>query len=600
MQSAQSTNIGRSFRLFPQLAVLSLFMIALPPALLTQQVNDLFRASKGSSVCTADDFGKVHHPVSTASVQAQHLFEQGLALDYGFNHSEAEECFREAAQLDPKMAMAYWGMALALGTNYNMPVNDQREKLAYEDTRKALALSANGPQNERDYIEALAKRYTDRPHPDYESLEVAYHEAMRQLYKRYPEDLDAATLFAESGMDLHPWQLYDRDGHPAAGTEEIISVLESVLKRDPNHLGANHFYIHAVEASVHPEIGLPEAHRLAGLAPASGHLVHMPAHIYIRTGDHESSKKTNEAAARADEAYFAAVPPHGVYPLMYYAHNIHFIAVENAFIGDYAASLKAAQRVQGEAAPHIQEPGMLAGMIDFYYSLPLQIMVRFHRWNEILAVRQAEALQPVTAVTWRYARALAFANTSNLDQARAELAALHDATSAMTQITFNSSGPHNSEVIPQMMLEIVESKLAKANHQMDAAIEHLQSAVSLEDTLDYDEPPDWLAPTRESLGAALLLANKAGQAEAVFRDDLKRNPRNPRSLFGLAATLRVERKMAEAAAVEKQFRQVWTKADTKLTVSGESLMKDPKIDGIRLEQAIDNGTVSELIAEETK
>jgi tetratricopeptide (TPR) repeat protein len=548
-------------------------LLALPIALAISspavaQQHDHAAASVASTVCTAPGFGKIHHPVKAANPQAQRLFEQAMALDYGFNHGQAEQCFRQAAQLDPKMAMAYWGIALVLGTNYNLPVDDEREKLAYENVQKALALSANGPRNERDYIEALAKRYTDQPHPDYERLEAAYHEAMREVYKRYPDDLDAATLFAESGMNLHPWQLYDREGRPAPGTEEIVAVLESVLKRDPSHLGANHFYIHAVEASTHPETALPSAQRLAGLAPASGHLVHMPAHIYIRTGDHERGEKTNVAAVRVDDAYFAVAHPQGVYPLMYYTHNIHFIAAENAFMGNYAASLQAAKRAQEQAAPHVKEPGMLVGMIDFYYSVPLQIMVRFHRWDEIMAVPQPNASQPVTAVEWHYARALAFASTSKPEQARTELAALRAAAPAMATIIFNSSGlPLNSEVIPQMMSEVVEARLASAQHQTDAAIEHLQKAVSLEDTLDYDEPPDWLAPTRESLGAALLIAGKAAQAEAVFREDLKRNARNPRSLFGLAETLRVEGKSAEAAAVQQQFLRAWRKADTKLTLS---------------------------------
>jgi tetratricopeptide (TPR) repeat protein len=516
-----------------------------------------------SPACTAKGFGTIHHAVKTASPQAQRLFEQGMALDYGFNHSQAEQCFRQAAQLDPQMAMAYWGIALVLGTNYNLPVDDEREKLAYENVQKALALSANGPRNERDYIEALATRYTNQPNPDYERLEAAYHDAMREVYKKYPDDLDAATLFAESGMNLHPWKLYDRDGKAAPGTQEIVAVLESVLKRDPNRLGANHFYIHAVEASTHPESALPSAQRLAGLAPASGHLVHMPSHIYIRTGDHESGEKTNVAAVRVDDAYFAIAHPQGIYPLMYYTHNLHFIAAENAFLGNYAASLQAARRAQEHVAPHVKEMGML----DAFYSLPLQIMVRFHRWDEIMALPQADAAQPVTTVAWHYARALAAASTSRLDQAQMELAAMRAAAPAMAKIPINTQGPHNSEVIPRMMSEIVEANLASAQHQTDASIAHLQRAVSLEDTLDYDEPPDWLAPTRESLGAALLAAGKTADAERVFRADLRRNARNPRSLFGLAETLQGEGKTAEAATVRRQFEQAWRTADTKLTLS---------------------------------
>jgi tetratricopeptide (TPR) repeat protein len=551
------------------LAVLNRFLLlALPIALVISspaaaQQHEHAPSSGVSTVCTAKGFGTIHHPVKTANPAAQRLFEQAMALDYGFNHSQAEQCFRQAAQLDPKMAMAYWGIALVLGTNYNLPVDDEREKLAYENVQKALALSANGPRNERDYIEALAKRYTDRPNPDYERLEGAYHDAMREVYKNDPDDLDAATLFAESGMNLHPWKLYDRDGKPASGTEEIVAVLESVLKRDPSHLGANHFYIHAVEASTHPEAALPSAQRLAGLAPASGHLVHMPSHIYIRTGDHESGEKTNVAAVRVDDAYFAVAHPQGVYPLMYYTHNLHFIAAENAFLGNYAASLQAAKRAQEHVAPHVKEMGML----DAFYSLPLQILVRFHRWDEIMALPQPDASQPVTAVAWHYARALAAANTSKPDQARTELSAMRDAAPAMAKIVINTTGPHNSEVIPQMMSEIVEASLANAQHQTEASLAHLQRAVSLEDTLDYDEPPDWLAPTRESLGAALLAAGKAAQAEGVFREDLRRNARNPRSLFGLAETLKVEGKSAEAATIQQQFLRAWRRADTKLTLS---------------------------------
>ena len=346
-----------------------------------------------SFACTTQGFGQIHHPVKTANPEAQRLFERALALDYGFNHNQAEQCFRRAAELDPNMAMAYWGIALVLGTNYNLPVDEEREKRAYESVQKALALSAGGPPNERDYIQALAKRYTDQPNPDYDSLEAAYHDAMREVYRRYPDDLDAATLFAESGMNMHPWKLYTHDGRPNPGTEEIVTVLAAVLKRDPNHLGANHFYIHAVEASTHPETGLPSAQRLAGLAPSSGHLVHMPAHIYIRTGDHEEGEKTNVLAALADENYFAMAHPQGLYPLMYYTHNLHFIAVENAFMGNYARSLDYAWRTQQHVGPHVKEMEML----DAFYALPLQIMVRFHRWGDILDEPQPDAGHPMTS-----------------------------------------------------------------------------------------------------------------------------------------------------------------------------------------------------------
>ena len=513
--------------------------------------------------CTAQGFGQVHHPVQTANPVARRLFEQALALDYGFNHNQAEQCFRRAAEFDPKMAMAYWGIALVLGTNYNLPVDDDREKIAYEMVQKALALSEGGPRKERDYIRALAKRYTDESNPDYDRLEAAYHDAMREVYKSYPDDLDAATLFAESGMNMHPWKLYTHDGRPAPGTEEIVTVLQGVLKRDPNHLGANHFYIHAVEASARPETGLPSAQRLAGLAPASGHLVHMPAHIFIRTGDHEDGEKTNIAAARADEAYFAMAHPQGLYPLMYYTHNLHFIAVENAFMGNYARSLDYARRVQQFVEPHVKEMDMLDG----FYSLPLLVMVRFHRWSDIFGEPQPDADHPLSIGVWHFARALADSSTGKPDEARSELAALQSLAPAMAKISIDPQGPRNSEIIPQIMAHLVEAHIAAVQLQRDTAIEHLRSAVLLEDSLDYDEPPDWFYPMREPLGAALLAAGKPVEAEGVFREDLKRNQHNPRSLFGLAESLDAEGRTAEARAARKQFAQTWKNADVKLDLS---------------------------------
>jgi tetratricopeptide (TPR) repeat protein len=550
--------------------VRTLFLLPLTAALLfsgvasaQEQSPQKPAAAEATAACTAPGFGSVHHAVKTSSPEAQKLFERGMALDYGFNHKQAQRCFERAAELDPQMAMAYWGIALVLGTNYNLPVDADREKQAYAAAQKALALSAEGPANERDYIQALAKRYTNAPNPDYDSLEAAYHNAMREVYKRYPDDIDAATLFAESGMNLHPWKLYDRGGTPATGTDEIVSVLESALKRDPNHLGANHFYIHAVEASMHPETGLPSARRLAGLAPASGHLVHMPAHIYIRTGDHEASEQTNEAAALADEALFDVVHSQGVYPMIYYAHNIHFIAVENAFLGNYTASLAAARKVQAYVGPHVKEMDML----DAYYSLPLQIMVRFHRWSDVMATPPPDASFPISSGVWHFARALAASNTGKLDQARAELTALRGASPAMRKMQINATGTHNAEVISQIMAHVVEAHIARAEKQTAGVVPNLRAAVALQDSMDYDEPPDWVYPMREPLGAALLQAGEAAEAEAVFREDLKRNPNNARSLFGLSECLKAQGKAVNAARVEKVFEERWKKADTKLTPS---------------------------------
>lgn len=541
------------------LASVFIFFLIVPGPAAAQHEHG---ASGGASACTASGFGNVHHEVKAGNAEAQRMFDQGLALDYGFNHNQAEQCFRRAAELDPDMAMAYWGIALVLGPNYNLPVDAERERQAHEAIKKALALSANGPANERAYIEALAVRYTDQPNADYHQLDMAYRDAMRELSKRYPDDLDAATLFAESGMNLRPWKLWNRDGTPAEGTEEIVGVLESVLKRNPDHLGANHFYIHAVEASPHPEVGLPCAQRLAGLAPASGHLVHMPAHIFIRTGDHESSAKTNIAAARADEAYFKMAHPQGIYPMMYYTHNLHFIAVENAFMGNYEDSLAAAKRVQEHVAPHVKEMAMLDG----FNPLPMHILVRFHRWREILTLTQPDAALPMSTGTWHFARAMAYANTGKQDEARAELAALQKVAPEMAKIPTNPQGPHNAEVIPEIMARLIDARIASSQHESDTAIQYLREAVSLQDSLDYNEPPDWLYPMRERLGGELLQAGKPAEAENMFREDLKKNVRNPRSLFGLAESLKAQGKTSEARAAQQQFNLAWKNADTKLEV----------------------------------
>src|SRR5712692_9095413 len=298
--------------------------------------------------------GDVRHPVSTASSDAQRFFDQGLALVYGFNHAEAVRSFKHAAELDPQSAMAYWGIALALGPNINMDVDAEHEKGAYEAVQKAVSLAAKASEPERAYIQALAKRYSNDPRADLKKLAVNYRNAMADVVRRFPDDLDAATLYAESLMDLRPWQLWSSDGKPAEGTEELVAVLESVLRRNPGHTGANHYYIHAVEASPHPEWALPSAVRLKVLAPAAGHLVHMPAHIDIRTGDYEAAARSNAYAAEADRQYFTATGEQGMYPMMYYSHNLHFLAVANSMQGRYRDAKRAADQLNVHLSQFLQ------------------------------------------------------------------------------------------------------------------------------------------------------------------------------------------------------------------------------------------------------
>jgi hypothetical protein len=508
-------------------------------------------------------FGEVKHQVTTSNGEAQKFFNQGLALWYGFNHNEGERAFRRAAELDPKLAMAWWGVAYAVGPNYNLPVDEGRERIAFEAIGKAQALEDGATQAERDYIAAMAKRYTDAKNPDYQKIQQNYAGAMKDLSQKYPDDLDAATLYAESLMNLHPWKLWDKQGRPNEGTEEIVLTLESVLRRDPQHIGANHFYIHAVEASNSPDRANDSAHRLAGLAPASGHLVHMPAHIYIRTGEHEASEKTNVAAAKADEEFLQATGAQGVYPMMYYTHNLHFIAVENSFLGNYAKAIAAAEKIQKNVGPHAKE----MPMAEAFNPMPLLVMTRFHRWDDILKLAPPDPALSYTNAVWHYARGMAQAGTNHLPEARQEMAALKLAQPAIEKQA-GATGIQNLGRVGRVMQSLLQAKIAAAGEDRQTTITFLREAAAAEDNLDYQEPPDWFAPARETLGGMLLQSGKAAEAERVFRDDLKHNPRNPRSIFGLAKALDAQGKKAEAQAQEQAFESAWKNADVKLKVEG--------------------------------
>src|SRR5437879_2337350 len=337
--------------------------------------------------------GDLHHPVSTKNAEAQEFFDQGLRLIYAFNHAEAARSFQKAAELDPKLAIAYWGIAEAVGPNYNDPASEDRFRQAHEAIQKAVDLSGNASDAERGYILALAKRFPADPKSDRRKAAEEYRDAMREVVKNNPDDLDAATLFAESGMDLHPWGLWHRDGTPEDGTEEVVATLESVLKRDPDHMGAVHYYIHTVEASASPQRALAGANKLAAMAPAAGHLVHMPAHVYIRTGDYEAAVKTNELAAAADRAYIKASGVQGIYPMMYYSHNLHFIAMCAAMNGNYAEAKKNADMLAAHVAPGVKDMPPLEG----FMTIPMAVDVRFHKWDTILAMKQPDpALKTAT------------------------------------------------------------------------------------------------------------------------------------------------------------------------------------------------------------
>jgi tetratricopeptide (TPR) repeat protein len=504
--------------------------------------------------------GSHHHPVSTRHAEAQKFFNQGLTLVYAFNHEEAVRSFKRAAELDPQMAMAHWGIALALGPNINLDVDPEREKAAYEAVQKALSLAAKASESERAYIDALAKRYSIAPGADLKKLAVDYKNAMGELSKRYPDDLDAATLYAESAMNLRPWQLWTSDGKPAEGTEEIVAVLESVLRRNPDHIGAIHYYIHAVEASRHPERALVYAPKLPNAVPAAGHLVHMPAHIYMRTGDYTAAARSNQDAAQADEAFFQKSGRQGLYPLMYYNHNLHFLAVSYSMNGRYADALAAARKLESNIAAHLKEMPMLDG----FAATPTLVMVRFRRWDDILKLPQPAAdLHGMTAL-WRFARGMAYAAKGQTTQAENERKLFLDAVKLIPPQA--GYGLNSASSVMKIAEHVLNARIALTMRAHPMAVASLRKAVELEDALAYDEPPGWFLPVRETLGGVLLQSGQPEEAEQVFRADLERNARNGRSLFGLMDSLKAQGKKDAAQFVQRELESAWKNADTQLRI----------------------------------
>jgi tetratricopeptide (TPR) repeat protein len=505
--------------------------------------------------------GQHHHPISTKNPEAQHFFDQGLILVFAFNHEEAVRAFQRAAELDPQSAMSQWGIALALGPCINLDVDPPHARAAYEAVQKARLLAGNAPGNERAYIDALAKRYSVEHKIHLKQLDVDYAHAMRELSWRYPEDLDAATLYAESLMDLHPWKLWGRDGRPAEDTEEIAAVLESVLRRDPNHIGANHYYIHTVEASLHPEWAFASAQRLETLAPGAGHLVHMPAHVYMRTGDYTAAARSNMLAAETDRGYLKASGTSGsVYDMMYYAHNLHFLAAAESMAGRFAAAKQAADELVAHVGPMVHD----MPMAETYLPTTIFVLVRFHRWDEILKMPAPDPQLAMTTAFWHFARGSAAAAKGQIGMADIERQTLEVArreTAAELEFSFFFN---KARLFLDLAANILDARIATARGRSESTIGFWKEAVRIQDALNYGEPPEWFYPVRESLGGALLLDGKADQAEAVFRADLQQNPRNPRSLFGLLQSLEAQKKTSDAEWVRRGFEAAWKNADITL------------------------------------
>ena len=495
-----------------------------------------------------------HHRVSTKNEEAQGFFDEGLTLIYALDYSEAAKVFQRAAALDPTAAMAYWGISYSMSSDYYYPApgDPVRERQAYEALQQAVTLSAHGPDAERAYISALSKRFCACLNPDRQKQAVEFKDAMHDLSQAYPDDLDAATLYAQSIMNLSPWDLWNLDGTPWEGTPEVLSVLESVLKRDPHHLGAIHYYIHAVEASPNPERALVYANLLPSLAPPIGHLIHMPAHIYIRTGDYLAAEEACAKAARVDDAHIQTSP--SMFTVLSYLHDLYFLATAASMDGHSGVAKDAADKLADRVAPHA------AKMPELQAFLTVQptVLVRFHRWDEILKLPPPDANFKTANAIWHFARGMALTSTGKVENAETELRFLTEARENIAPAEpFAMSANIKTHDILRIASNVLAARLAAARHEQGEAVRQLKDAVAIQDAMKYGEPPGWFYPVRESLGAALFLDGKTSEAEQTFRDDLARNPRNPRSLFGLLEALRAQAESHDAAFVQAEFDAAW-------------------------------------------
>lgn len=514
-----------------------------------------------------DNLGDHHRQITTAVPAAQEYFDQGLRLYYAFNHPEAIRAFRAAQRIDSLCAMCYWGEALAWGPNINMPMDSAGGVAAYAPLQRALALRARASKVERGLIDALASRYAtpERTAAPRAALDSAYAAAMAGVARAHPRDHDVAVLHSEALMDLRPWDYWTVDGSLQPGMDTALSQLEQVLDSNPRHPGACHFYIHAVEAA-YPERAVQCAERLAALMPGAGHIVHMPGHIYIRVGRYMDAVKANEHAVHADETFISDQRPGvSVYTASYYPHNFDFLAFAAAMAGRSEQAVTAADRQASVISPAMLfTPGLT--FLQHHITRRLQLRVRFGRWDEILGTAAPPEELPHAVGIWHYARGRALAATGKLREAEAELALVHAAATdhrlAGVKLEFNES-----PTILGIAEHVLAGNIANARGDHAAAVNHLRRAAAIEDGLTYGEPPDWTVPVRQDLGAALLAANRATEAEDVYRADLKRFPDNGWSLFGLSQSLRAQGKIADAERVMADFQRAWSAADVKIASS---------------------------------
>jgi tetratricopeptide (TPR) repeat protein len=539
----------------------------------------LVAAIGGSSAAAAepaaaqrfDGLGSHGRTVSTASPEAQQFFDQGLCFLFAFNHDEAIRSFTRATELDPDCAMACWGISIANGPHINNPVlPPERAVAAWEALGKARAAAKKANAIERSLIDALSKRYSEpvagntKPATPEERkpLDEAYAAAMREVWKANPTDADVGALFAESLMDLRPWDLWLPTGEAQPGTKEVVATLEAVLTQAPNHPLGLHLYIHAVEASPHPEKAIAPGDRLRNLQPGLGHMVHMPSHIDVRTGRWAQAIEANAKAIAADRRYREKSPQQGFYRL-YMAHNHHMLTFAAMMRGQSALAISSINDMaKGIPAEWIKENSLIA---DGFTAMPLEVLVRFGRWDEVLAAPEPPDYLPIARSLRHVARGIAFASKGDIAKARAEQAAFLAARKLVKEeaVVGNNKGADVLNVAEHLLA----GEILVREGAIDKGIAELREAAKCEDLLRYSEPPDWIHPVRHALGANLLAVGRPAEAEATYRDSLKRLPNDGWALFGLARSLRLQDKAAEAEPIEARFAEAWRDADVKISSS---------------------------------
>jgi len=510
------------------------------------------------------NLGDHHMKVTTNNARSQFFFDQGYKLTLAFNHSEALRSFKEAVRLDQNNAMAYWGMALVLGPNLNLPMQEAVVAATWDAMQQALALRDKVTAKEAAYIDALAVRYSPNPKADRAALNAAYVNAMKNLVAAYPNDLDAATLYASAMMNLNPWDYWYKDGTPKHSTSHVLEVLQSIIQRDDKAAGAHHYLIHLTEA-FRPELAVGSADQLGGLMPAAGHLVHMPSHIYMRVGRYKDSYDANVKAVKADAGYLSACRAQGIYPLLYYPHNTHFLVWSSMFLGRSEDAYQAAIQVV-ENIPDFARPEEWSAS-ETFRSQKMVVLVRFGRWNEMLVYpKPAESDKFLTGI-WHYGRGLAYLNQNNLTKAQKELKTLTKVQKSLAGGKRYRIGFSSADSLLDIAIGVLDGEILAKNGDMDDGIARLEKAVRIQDGLMYNEPPSWYFPVRHILGAVLLDAGLASEAEVVYWEDLRRNPNNGYALFGLVKSLEVQKKSNIAKAMSKRFEKAWAFADVSLQSS---------------------------------